>query len=103
MDWRCASHIVAFRSAKGRAFAERKATMFPDDDSGAEPFAAGRARGRRAIRARTQLTVGEFARNPVVEPYPLERANDALTALRKGRLRGAAVLTTGFVSASVAL
>jgi propanol-preferring alcohol dehydrogenase len=38
----------------------------------------------------------------VVEPYSLERANEALAALREGRLRGAAVHTTGFVSVSVA-
>jgi len=28
-----------------------------------------------------------------IEPYPLERANDALENLRAGRVRGAAVLT----------
>lgn len=30
-----------------------------------------------------------------VEPYPLARANDALTALREGRVRGSAVLEMG--------
>jgi propanol-preferring alcohol dehydrogenase len=32
---------------------------------------------------------------PVVETFPLERANEALEALREGRIRGAAVLVTG--------
>jgi propanol-preferring alcohol dehydrogenase len=30
-----------------------------------------------------------------VEPFPLERANDALERLRRGEIRGAAVLTLG--------
>jgi propanol-preferring alcohol dehydrogenase len=30
-----------------------------------------------------------------VEPFPLARANEALAALRQGRVRGAAVLVPG--------
>ncbi len=61
--------------------------------------------GERVVRSVANLTrrdAEEFLalapRVPVtseVTPYPLEQANEALADLRAGRLRGAAVLTTG--------
>ncbi|HXF96224.1 MAG TPA: zinc-dependent alcohol dehydrogenase family protein [Gemmatimonadales bacterium] len=58
--------------------------------------------GERVIRSVANLTrkdgrefLALAPRIPVrttIEPYPLERANDALRALREGRVRGAAVL-----------
>jgi propanol-preferring alcohol dehydrogenase len=61
--------------------------------------------GERVVRSVANLTRAdgeEFMalapRIPVrteVEPYPLERAGEALDRLRAGRVRGAAVLTTG--------
>jgi alcohol dehydrogenase, propanol-preferring len=45
--------------------------------------------GNRFMRIAPQVPV-----RTEVEPYPLERANDALDRLRAGRVRGAAVLVT---------
>ena len=46
-----------------------------------------RADGHRFMRLAPEVPV-----RTEVEPYPLERANEALDRLRAGRVRGAAVL-----------
>jgi propanol-preferring alcohol dehydrogenase len=61
--------------------------------------------GERAVRSVANLTrkdgeefLALAPRVPVrteVRPFPLERANEALAALRGGEIRGAAVLVTG--------
>jgi propanol-preferring alcohol dehydrogenase len=61
--------------------------------------------GERTVRSVANLTrrdgeeffrlVAELPLRVAVEPFPLEQANQALEALRLGRLRGAAVLTAG--------
>jgi len=61
--------------------------------------------GERVVRSVANLTRDDgkrfldiVAETPIrthVEPYPLERANDALLALRHGRIQGAAVLIPG--------
>ena len=61
--------------------------------------------GERVVRSVANLTradgeqfmriAGEMQLNIETTPYPLERANEALTALREGRLEGAAVLMPG--------
>jgi len=60
--------------------------------------------GERVIRSVANLTrrdgiefldlAGRVPVRTVVEPYPLAKANEALSALREGRVQGAAVLTT---------
>ena len=60
--------------------------------------------GERVVRSVANLTrrdgeeflalVPELTLEIAVEPYPLQAANEALWALREGRVRGAAVLTT---------
>jgi alcohol dehydrogenase, propanol-preferring len=60
--------------------------------------------GERTVRSVANLTrrdgeeffrlAADIPLRIAVEPLPLERANDGLGALRSGRLRGAAVLTT---------
>jgi alcohol dehydrogenase, propanol-preferring len=60
--------------------------------------------GERMVRSVANLTrrdgiefmelAGRVPVRTVVEPYPLAKANEALNALREGRLQGAAVLTT---------
>lgn len=59
--------------------------------------------GERSVRSVANLTrrdgdeffdlIGTASIRTEAEAFPLERANDALTALRSGKLRGAAVLT----------
>jgi propanol-preferring alcohol dehydrogenase len=66
--------------------------------------------GERAVRSVANLTRREgeefmalAPRVPVrteVEPYPLERANEALDRLRAGEVRGAAVLTVDGAAAT---
>lgn len=61
--------------------------------------------GERTVRSVANLTrrdgeeffrtIAEIPLRIAVEPLPLERANEALAALRAGRLRGAAVLVPG--------
>ncbi len=60
--------------------------------------------GERTVRSVANLTrrdgiefmelAGRVPVRTVVEPYPLSNANEALNALREGRVHGAAVLTT---------
>jgi len=52
-----------------------------------------RADGEEFFR---QVSQGEVKSNTTI--YPLEEANEALHALRSGRIEGAAVLVPGFVA-----
>lgn len=64
--------------------------------------------GERTVRSVANLTrrdgedflalAPEVPVRTEVDPYPLERANEALAALREGRVRGAAVLTVASAS-----
>jgi propanol-preferring alcohol dehydrogenase len=61
--------------------------------------------GERSVSSVANLTredgrefmriAGEVSLHPAVEPFPLERAAEALRSLATGKLRGAAVLTNG--------
>lgn len=84
--------------------AERGGTVVPRHSHEHDPVlflqAAVGERTGRSVANLTRDVAEEFLdvarRVPVktaVVPYPMERANEALAALREGRLQGAAVLT----------